>query len=155
MAAEILTAEGRKKLEDELRQRETVKRGEIAERIRIAREFGDISENSEYDDAKNEQNMNELRINEINQILSNATDAPVLVKNVVGVGSTVTFKNDKGKEQVFTIVGAAEASLEDDKISNEAPFSRAAIGKKKGDTIEYEGPTGRKLSFTITKVDNG
>ena len=155
MASEILTAEGRKTLEEELKQRETVKRSEIAERIRVAREFGDISENSEYDDAKNEQNMNELRINEINQILANATEAPTLIKNVVGVGSTVTFVNDKKKEHVFTIVGSAEANLEEGTISNEAPFSRAALGKKKGDKISYDGPTGRKLSFTITKVDNG
>lgn len=149
----VLTADGKAKLEEELHYLETEKRDEVGERIRIAREFGDISENSEYDDAKNEQTILEQRIAEINDVLANAqvVDAPKKGNRVV-IGSTVTLTDDNGKERVFTIVGGAEADSAQGKISNESPVGAAVLGHKKGDVIEYEGPTGRKMKFTLTKV---
>lgn len=149
----ILTSEGKAKLEEELHYLETVKRDEIGERIRVAREFGDISENSEYDDAKNEQAFTEQRIAQINEILSNAqvVDAPKRGNKAV-IGSTVTLVDAKGRERTFTIVGGAEADAAEGKISNESPVGAAVLGHKKGDEISYEGPTGRKMTFTLSKV---
>ncbi len=149
----IITQEGKAKLEEELHYLETEKREEIGERIRVAREFGDISENSEYDDAKNEQAFMESRIAEINSILANAkvVDSPKKTGKV-GIGSTLTLEDAKGKQRVFTIVGGAEADAVNGKISNESPLGRAALGHKKGDDITYEGPTGRAMSFKIVKV---
>lgn len=149
----IITQEGKQKLEEELHYLETEKREEIGERIRVAREFGDISENSEYDDAKNEQAFMESRIAEINAILANAqvVDSPKKSGKVV-IGSTLTLEDAKGKQRVFTIVGGAEADAVNGKISNESPLGRAVLGHKKGDEITYEGPTGRAMSFTLVKV---
>lgn len=149
----VLTVEGKEKLEEELRYLENEKRDEVGERIRIAREFGDISENSEYDDAKNEQAFIEQRISEINQILANAQIVNTPKKgNKVVIGSTVTLVDEKERERVFTIVGGAEADTAAGKISNESPVGAAVLGHKKGDVIEYEGPTGRKMKFTLVKV---
>ena len=150
----ILTPEGREKLEEELRFLENEKRAEVGERIKVAREFGDISENSEYDDAKNEQAMVEGRIAEITHILNEATvvSAPKR-SNKVNIGSTVTVDMG-GKERVFTIVGAAESDVAANKISNESPVGAALIGHKKGDEIETTGPTGRAINMTIKKIEH-
>jgi transcription elongation factor GreA len=149
----IITQEGKAKLEEELHYLETEKREEIGERIRVAREFGDISENSEYDDAKNEQAFMESRIAEINSILANAkvVDSPKKTGKV-GIGSTLTLEDAKGTKRVFTIVGGAEADAVNGKISNESPLGRAVLGHKKGDDITYEGPTGRTMNFKLVKV---
>ena len=149
----IITQEGKAKLEEELHYLETEKREEIGERIRVAREFGDISENSEYDDAKNEQAFMESRIAEINSILANAkvVDSPKKTGKV-GIGSTLTLEDAKGTKRVFTIVGGAEADAVNGKISNESPLGRAVLGHKKGDDITYEGPTGRAMNFKLVKV---
>ncbi len=149
----ILTQEGRDKLERELFMLETEKRPQIGERIRIAREFGDISENSEYDDAKNEQAWMEGRIAEISQILANATivEAPKR-SNKVAIGSVVTVEMADKSERVFTLVGAAEADTSAGRISNESPVGAALLGARKGEVVSAEGPTGRKLSFTILKI---
>ena len=149
----VLTQEGREKLEQELLFLETEKRPQIGERIRIAREFGDISENSEYDDAKNEQAWMEGRISEVSQILANATivEAPKR-SNKVSIGSVVTVEMTDGSERTFTIVGAAEADAAGGRISNESPVGAALLGAKKGDVVTAEGPTGKKLSFTILKI---
>jgi transcription elongation factor GreA len=154
MAKEIvLTPEGKEKLELELHELETVKRIEIGERIRIAREFGDISENSEYDDAKNEQAWMESRISEVSQILANATIVEVPKRsNKVSVGSAVTVSTPEGVERVFTIVGAAEADASSGRISNESPVGAALLGARKGDTVKAEGPTGKQFTFTILKI---
>lgn len=149
----VLTEEGKNKLEEELHYLETEKRDEVGERIRVAREFGDISENSEYDDAKNEQAFIEQRIAEINDILANAQVVSTPKRgNKVVIGSTVTLVDEKDRERVFTIVGGAEADSSEGKISNESPVGAAVLGHKKGDVIEYEGPTGRKMKFTLAKV---
>ena len=149
----VLTEEGKAKLEEELHYLEPEKRDEVGERIRIAREFGDISENSEYDDAKNEQAFVEQRIAEINDILSNAkvVDTPKRGNKAV-IGSKVTLRDEKGKERIFTIVGGAEANSAEGKVSNESPVGAAVLGHKKDDVIEYTGPTGRKMKFTLVKV---
>lgn len=149
----ILTQEGREKLEEELHYLETEKRAEIGERIKVAREFGDISENSEYDDAKNEQGMTEARIAEITRILSEATVVNTPKRSSkVNIGSVVTVDMN-GKERVFTIVGAAESDVAAGKISNESPVGSALLGHKKGEEITTVGPTGREISLTIKKID--
>ena len=147
----ILTPEGREKLEQELHYLETEKRAEVGERIKVAREFGDISENSEYDDAKNEQGMVEARIAEINQILSEATIVDTPKKsNKVTVGAIVTVDMG-GKERVFTIVGGDVAA---GKISNESPVGAALLGHKKDEEVTAIGPTGREIKMTILKIEH-
>ena len=137
----ILTPEGKQKLEEELHYLETEKRAEIGERIKVAREFGDISENSEYDDAKNEQGMTEARIAEINRILSEATVVSTPKRSSkVNIGST--------------IVGGAEANTAEGKISNESPVGAALLGHKKGDNVEATGPTGREIKMQILKIEH-
>ena len=155
MATEIVrTPEGKQKLEEELHFLETEKRAEVGERIRVAREFGDISENSEYDDGKNEQGLMEARIAQINDILSNAVlvEAPKR-SNRVNIGSTVTVDMG-GRERVFTIVGAAEADVSSGKISNESPVGAALLGGKKGDHFTAEGPTGRVIEMDIVNIEH-
>ena len=150
----ILTEEGKQKLEDELHYLETEKRAEIGERIKVAREFGDISENSEYDDAKNEQGMMEARIAEITRILGDATVVAAPKRSgKVGIGSVVTVTMN-AKERVFNIVGAAEANVNAGKISNESPVGAALLGHKKGDDIKTQGPTGREIEMKILKIEH-
>ena len=151
----ILTQEGREALEAELHHRETTVREEIGERIKVARDFGDISENSEYDDAKDEQGRNEARIAEINQILSNASviDTPKR-SSKASIGSTVTIKMANGSERELTIVGSAEADPKAGRISNESPVGAAILGRKKNEQVSTTGPTGRVIEFTITKIVN-
>ena len=150
----ILTQEGKEKLEEELHYLETEKRAEIGERIKVAREFGDISENSEYDDAKNEQGMMEARIAEISRILSEATVVSTPKRSSkVHIGSLVTVGMG-GKERVFTIVGGAESDAAAGKISNESPVGAALLGHKKGDKVETTGPTGRDISMVILKIEH-
>ena len=150
----ILTQEGKGKLEEELHYLETEKRAEIGERIKVAREFGDISENSEYDDAKNEQGMMEARIAEISRILSEATVVNTPKRsNSVHIGSTVVVDMG-GRERSFTIVGGAESDAAAGKISNESPVGAALLGHKKGDKVHATGPTGREIEMTIAKIEH-
>ena len=150
----VLTQEGKEKLEEERRYLETEKRAEVGERIRIAREFGDISENSEYDDAKNEQGMVEARIAEINHILSEATVVVAPKRSQkVNIGSTVTILLN-GEEKVFTIVGAAESNVREGKISNESAVGAALLGRKKDDEVTTVGPTGRPISMKVLKIEH-
>src|SRR5919202_3456036 len=140
----ILTPEGLEKLKEELQFLQTDKRREVAERIKEAREFGDISENSEYDDAKNEQSMLEQRIAAVEEKLRSATiiDASELSTDVVQVGSTVKVADeDSGKDQTFTIVGSAEAKPPA-KLSNESPVGRALLGRRRDDVVEVPLPRG-------------
>ena len=129
------------------------KRAEIGDRIRVAREVGDISENSEYDDAKNEQAANEVRIAEITRILGEATivEAPT-ESGRVNIGSRVTVDMG-GRERVFTIVGGAEANSAEGKISNESPVGAALLGHKQGEAVEAQGPTGRVIKMTIQAIE--
>ena len=150
----ILTPEGRQKLVEELAWREGEHDAEIIERIKVARDFGDLSENSEYDDAKNEQGMMEARIAEISRILSEATvvNAPKR-SSKVNIGSTVTVDMN-GRERVFTIVGGAESDAHEGKISNESPVGQALLGCKKGDEVTTTGPTGRDIKLTVIKIEH-
>ena len=150
----VLTQEGKEKLEQELHFLETEKRAEIGDRIRVAREFGDISENSEYDDAKEEQSKNASRIAEIRKILSTAKVSEnaghVLA---VSIGCTVEIQEaGKDKKVAFTIVGTTETNSLEHKISNESPVGSALMGRAKGDVVEVTSPTGITRSYTITKI---
>lgn len=150
----ILTQEGRDKLEEELHYLETEKRAEIGERIKVAREFGDISENSEYDDAKNEQGMMEARIAEITRILAEATVVNTPKRSSkVNIGSTVTVTMN-GRERVFTIVGGAESDVAAGKISNESPVGSALLGRKKGENLKTLGPNGKEIEISILKIEH-
>lgn len=148
-----LTAEGQSKLEDELKHLETVRRREVGERIKEAKEFGDISENSEYDDAKNEQAWVESRILEITQILARATiiDAPKKSDKVT-LGSKVALESEAGVKRTYQVVGSAEADPNADKISNESPVGAAILGHKKGDTVSVTTPSGKVIKYTIRTI---
>ena len=138
----ILTPEGLEKLKGELEDLQTNRRREVAERIKEAREFGDISENSEYDDAKNEQMMLEQRIAQLEERLRSAqvVDPKDISTDSVQVGSVVSVKDEKtGKSQKFTIVGSAEANPAESKLSNESPVGRALIGHKRNDIVVGAG----------------
>ncbi|AYF53808.1 transcription elongation factor GreA [Clostridium botulinum C] len=141
----IMTAEGVKKLEDELEYLKTTKRREITEKIKVALSYGDLSENSEYDEAKNEQAFVEGRIVQIENMLRNANvvDESEIPKDVVSVGSIVKVKDYDFDEEIdFHIVGSAEADPMENKISNESPVGSALIGKKVGDIVDVPVPDG-------------
>ena len=149
-----LTVEGQQKLEDELHFLETTKRREVGERIKEAKEFGDISENSEYDDAKNEQAWVESRIIEVNQILAHATIIASPKKNdKVVLGSKVELRDvESGETHVYRVVGSAEADPADMKISNESPVGQAIIGRKKGEVVPVPLPSGKVLEYAIVSI---
>ena len=152
----ILTPEGLANLKAELEHMSTVRRREVAARIKEAREFGDISENAEYDDAKNEQAMLEARIAQLEDKLRSATviDASDLGTDVVRVGSIVHVVDGDGKKLTYAIVGSAEAKPADMKLSNESPVGKALVGRKKGDEVSFATPKGeRKLK--IQKIEVG
>ncbi|WP_438448988.1 transcription elongation factor GreA [Gorillibacterium sp. sgz5001074] len=141
----ILTPEGLKKLEEELEHLKSVKRREVAERIKVAIGYGDISENSEYEDAKNEQAFVEGRIITLEKLLRNARiinneDVDV---NTVSIGSIVILKDmEYGDTVEYTIVGTAESDPFKNKISNESPVGKAILGKKKGSMVDVNVPAG-------------
>jgi transcription elongation factor GreA len=150
----ILTPEGYQKLKDEIEHLSTVKRREVADRIRIAREFGDIAENSEYDDAKNEQALLEHRISTLEERLKSARviDRSEITADVVSIGSHVKLKDVDANETVeYHIVGSAEANPTERKLSNESPVGKAIIGHKKGETVEVATPRG-SLKFKILDI---
>jgi transcription elongation factor GreA len=152
----VITKEGLEKLRGELEDLTTVKRREVAERIKEAREFGDISENSEYDSAKNEQAMLEQRIAQLEERLRRSTvvDSKRVSTDVVGVGVRVHIKDQKsGESRKFQIVGAPEASPPE-KLSNESPVGRALIGHKRGDVVTVDVPRGPKKKLKITKIES-
>jgi transcription elongation factor GreA len=154
----ILTQEGLDKLKEELELLATDKRREVAQRIKEAREFGDIAENAEYDDAKNEQAMLEQRIAQLEDKLRAAQviDAKDVTTDVVGVGTVVHVKDQKtGKSQQFTIVGSAEANPAEMKLSNESPVGRALMGHKRNDIVSVPVPKGPARKLKITKIDLG
>ena len=152
----ILTPDGLSKLKAELEQLQGDKRREVAARIKEAREFGDISENSEYDDAKNEQAMVEARIAQLEEQLRSASviNAKELSTDQVRVGTTVHVKDEKtGKSVKYTIVGSAEANPAESKLSNESPVGKALIGHKRNETVEVAVPRGPKRKLKITKIE--
>jgi transcription elongation factor GreA len=150
----ILTPEGYEKLKSEIEELSTTKRREVAERIRVAREFGDIAENAEYDDAKNEQMLLEHRIATLEERLRDARviSKKDIAKDVVSVGSKVKLRDVAAKETIeYHIVGSAEANPAENKLSNESPVGKAIIGHKKGETVEVSAPRGT-LKFKIIEI---
>jgi transcription elongation factor GreA len=147
-----VTKEGLEKLRSELNDLVNVKRPEIAQRIKDAREMGDISENSEYDAARQEQSYIEGRISELEEVIKTAkVNEGGANKSIVGIGCKVTVHID-GSEDIFHIVGAPEANPLQKKISHESPLGSALVGKKIGDKIEVDAPIG-KLIYTIQKIE--
>ena len=152
----VITPEGLEKLKEEIDRLSTVKRREVAERIKEAREFGDISENAEYDDAKNEQALLEQRIAQLEERLRRATviDEKDLGTDEVRFGSIVHVKDQKtGDSQKFQIVGSTEADPLEHKLSNESPIGKALIGRKRNDIVTVEVPRGPKKKLKITKIE--
>ena len=154
MKAIILTPEGHEKLKDEIEHLSTVKRREVAERIKQAREFGDIAENSEYDDAKNEQAMLEHRIATLEErlVAARVIDTGDVSKDVVSIGSKVRLKDVDANETIeYHIVGSAEANPAEHRLSNESPVGKAIMGHKKGETVEVATPRG-SLKYKILEI---
>jgi transcription elongation factor GreA len=151
----ILTPEGLEELKSKIDHLSTDRRREVAERIRAAREFGDISENAEYDDAKNEQAMLEKQIADLEDKLRSATViATPASGDTVTVGVTVHLKDQKtDKSQKYKIVGSAEANPADQKLSNESPVGRALLGHKRGDVVSVPVPRGPARKLKITKIE--
>lgn len=152
----VITPEGLEKLKQEIEELTTVKRREVAARIKEAREFGDISENAEYDDAKNEQALLEQRIAQLEERLRRATvvDGKDLDTDEVNVGSLVHVKDQKtGESKKFFIVGATEADPLESKLSNESPIGKALIGRRRNDVVEVEVPRGPNKHLKITKIE--
>jgi transcription elongation factor GreA len=150
----ILTSEGYEKLKQEIDYLQNEKRREVAERIRVAREFGDIAENAEYDDAKNEQAMLEHRIAQLEERLLSARviSKKEISKDTVSVGATVRLKDmDTNKSVEYHIVGSAEANPSENKLSNESPVGKAILGHKKGEVVEVAAPRG-SLKFKILEI---
>ena len=150
----ILTEEGLKALEEELQDLKVNRRKEVAQKIKEAREQGDLSDNAEYDAAKEEQRDIELRIEEIDKILKNAelvVDDDI-DSSVINIGCTVKIKDlEFNEEMEYKIVGSTEANSLKGKISNESPVGKALIGAKKGQTVEVEAPSG-VLKYKILEI---
>lgn len=148
-----MTLEGKEKLEVELEELRTTKRAEIIERIKIARSFGDLSENSEYEAAKNEQSMLEGRIKEVENMLNHAEiiDNGSIAADKVAIGKTVVFQEDDDEPETYQIVGAAEADPFAGKISNESPIAQSLVGHKVGETVSVETPGG-EMQVKIIEV---
>ncbi len=151
----ILTPEGYEGLKQELELLRTDRRREIADRIRTAREFGDIAENAEYDDAKNEQAMLEHKIAQLEERVTRARviDPEEIDTSVVSIGSVVRIRDVDAKETLeYYIVGSAEANPVEKKLSNESPVGKAILGRKKGETVEVTTPRGGVVKFKIMEI---
>ena len=149
-----MTLEGKQKLEEELEELKTVKRPEIVERIKIARSYGDLSENSEYESAKDEQAFVEGRITTLENMIRFAQiiDNDGVADDEISIGKTVVFEElPDGDEEEYTIVGSAEADPFEGKISNDSPIAQALIGARLGDTVTIETPAG-EMKVKITNV---
>ena len=152
----ILTPEGLEELQAKIERLSTERRHEVAERIKEAREFGDISENSEYDDAKNEQAMLERQIADLEEKLRSASviDEGAVSTDVVSVGSVVHVKDQKTDKSVkYKIVGSAEANPSEAKLSNESPVGKALIGHRRNDVVSVPVPRGPARELKITKIE--
>ena len=151
-----ITPEGLKKLEEEIEHLSTVRRREVSERIREARDFGDISENAEYDDAKNEQAQLEAQIAQLEERLRRSTVVEEGSQDTgsVGFGSIVHIKDqESGTSRKFQIVGSTEADLAGGKLSSESPIGAALIGGKVNEIVKVPAPKGTEKQFKITKIE--
>ncbi len=154
----VLTPAGLEELKAKIHDLQTRRRREVAERIKQAREFGDIAENSEYDDAKNEQAMLEKQIADLEEKLRSARviDEGAVDTDAVAVGVTVHVKDQKtDKSTKFKIVGSAEANPSDNKLSNESPVGKALLGRKRGEIVSVPVPRGPARKLKITKIERG
>jgi|SRR3954451_7340081 transcription elongation factor GreA len=152
----IVTPKGLEELKAKIEHLRSDRRREVAERIKEAREFGDIMENSEYDDAKNEQAMLEKQISDLEEKLRGAQvlDEKAISTDVVGVGTTVHVKDQKsGKSVKYSIVGSAEANPTENKLSNESPVGKALIGHKRGQVVSVPVPRGPARKLKVTKIE--
>jgi len=152
----VLTPQGLEELKAKITYLSGERRREVAQRIKEAREFGDISENSEYDDAKNEQAMLEKQISDLEDKLSSARviDEKAVDTDVVSIGVTVHMKDQKTEKSTkFKIVGSAEADPSESKLSNESPVGKALLGHKRGETVTVPVPRGPARKLKITKIE--
>ena len=152
----LLTPEGLEELKGKIDHLSTVRRREVADRIKEAREFGDIAENSEYDDAKNEQAMLEKQIADLEEKLRNARviDESDVSTDAVTVGVTVHVKDQKTEKSTkYRIVGSAEADPAEKKLSNESPVGKALMGHRRGETVSVPVPRGPARKLKITKIE--
>ena len=154
----VLTRKGEQQLKDELNELRSVRRREVAEKIKVALSFGDLSENSEYDEAKNEQGMIESRIAEIEQTLAHAQiiDEDDISTETVGIGTTVKILDmDLDEEMEFKMVGTKEADIDSGKMSDESPIGRAIMGREVGEEVEIETPQGEvKMKILEIRKDD-
>ncbi|MBP8855354.1 MAG: transcription elongation factor GreA [Oscillospiraceae bacterium] len=150
----VMTYAGLRALEDELEELKTVKRKEVAEKIKVARGYGDLSENSEYDEAKNEQGFVESRIVELEKTLKYARvlDEDELTGETVQIGSYVKIKDEDGEVEEYNITGSTEANPLDGKISNESPVGAALMGKKPNDVVDITLPNGTQIQYTVLEI---
>ncbi len=150
----VMTYAGLRAIEDELENLKTVKRKEVAEKIKVARGYGDLSENSEYDEAKNEQGMVEARIAELEKVLKHARviDESELSNDRISVGSHVKIKDEDGDEDEYDITGSAEADPLEGKISDESPIGAALIGHGVGDKVEITLPNGTTVVYEVVEI---
>lgn len=149
----VVSPDGMKKLEEKLQHLTTVRRAEVAELIAVARGFGDLSENAEYDEAKNEQSRLESEIAELEEVIRTAEvidDINVSTESV-NVSTTVRVRYDDGDEEEFTIVGARESDPMQNRISNECPIGSALLGKRKGEHFSVEAPDGM-IGMTVVDI---
>jgi transcription elongation factor GreA len=154
----ILTPDGLSELKAKIEHLQTERRREVAQRIKEAREFGDIAENSEYDDAKNEQALLEKQIADLEEKLRSATviDQGDVPTDVVAVGTVVHVKDQKTEKSVkYRIVGSAEANPAENKLSNESPVGKALIGHKRGEIVSVPVPRGPARKLKVTKIEAG
>jgi transcription elongation factor GreA len=154
----ILTPDGLSELKAKIEHLQTERRREVAQRIKEAREFGDISENSEYDDAKNEQALLEKQIADLEEKLRSATviDQGDVTTDVVSIGTVVHVKDQKTEKSVkYRIVGSAEANPAENKLSNESPVGKALIGHKRGEVVSVPVPRGPARKLKVTKIEAG
>ena len=152
----VFTPQGLEELKTKIEHLRGARRREVAARIKEAREFGDIAENSEYDDAKNEQAMLEKQISDLEEKLRSARviDEAAVDTDVVGVGVTVHVKDQKTEKSTkFRLVGSAEADPSENKLSNESPVGKALIGHKRGETVTVPVPRGPARKLKITKIE--
>ena len=150
----VMTYAGLRALEDELENLKTVKRKEVAEKIKVARGYGDLSENSEYDEAKNEQGLEESRIAELEKRLKHARviDESELSNDSISVGSHVKIKDEDGEEEEYDITGSTEADPLEGKISDESPIGAALIGHAVGDKVDVTLPNGTTVSYEVVEI---
>ena len=154
MAKKQMSREGYEKLQNELNELVTVKRAEVAQKLKEARSFGDLSENAEYDEAKNEQGILEAQIAELQAIIDNAevVDDDNISVDEVGMSSVIKIRRlDTGKIETFTIVGTNQVNVKEGKISDESPIGKSAMKKKVGDTFIVNAPVG-DLKFEILEI---